>query len=419
MPEQTEIYAAKIMTCPQCGATFLSTGTQTAGTCVYCRSTGAFESRMQPVPAPQHIIPFEVSKEDCVKLYTEHMRQWLFAPSGMRGAAQQEHFRGLYVPYWEYHITQQGESSLQGSREADGMDETLKLKLQIDAEYRSIFYDASEPFDDRIAEQIAPFYDDGLEPFSPEYLSGNYVAVADVAAGVYERSAKDYANAVAVGSLPLMEGYKELTRQTPVRFSLPEEGERADTLFHTRLTGTRQAMFPVWFLTWRRRNRVSYAVMNAQTGSLFADHPADLLRFSGLSAIFALPLFILLMLLPQLSARAMLAVSLVFGAAALGGFLWESSKVRALGYAVDLTEVSAWTLGAFLAAWLIVFLVNPADAVMNTGTVCCLASAAALVLLGMTKYNLTQSTQAPGTKRYIPAFLNQDEKVEQERIRAH
>ena len=419
MPEQTEIYAAKIMTCPQCGASFLSTGSQTAGTCVYCQSTGAFESRMQPVPAPQHILPFSVTKEDCIRRYQEHMRPWPFAPAQLRGGAEAEHFRVLYVPYWEYRITQQGESSLQGSREADGMDETLSLSVEIDAQYRSIFYDASEAFDDRIAEQIAPFYDENLEPFSPEYLSGNYAAVSDVAAGVYERSAKDYANAVAVGSLPMMEGYKELTRQTPVRFSLPEEGERADALFHTRLTQTSQAMFPVWFLTWRRRNRVSYAVMNAQTGALFSDHPVDPLRFAGLLAVCALPLFLLFMLLPSPGAYGMLGISLLPAAAAYGAFLWTSREIRSMGYAVDLTEISAWVLGASLVIWLIVFLVHPADAVCTAGMIWCLLSACVQVLLCVTKYNLTQSTQVPGTKRYIPAFLHQDELVEQERIRAH
>lgn len=54
------------------------------------------------------------------------------------------------------------------------------------------------------------------------------------------------------------------------------------------------AMLPVWFLSYRKGDRVSYAVVNGQTGEMAADLPIDLKRYLLGSAVLTIPLFILL-----------------------------------------------------------------------------------------------------------------------------
>ena len=39
------------------------------------------------------------------------------------------------------------------------------------------------------------------------------------------------------------------------------------------------ALFPVWFLTWRKNDRVAFLVMNGETGKISADLPVDIRRF--------------------------------------------------------------------------------------------------------------------------------------------
>ena len=53
-------------------------------------------------------------------------------------------------------------------------------------------------------------------------------------------------------------------------------------------------MLPVWFLSYRNGDRVSYAVVNGQTGKAAADLPVDMKRYLAGSGALAVPLFFLL-----------------------------------------------------------------------------------------------------------------------------
>ena len=50
-------------------------------------------------------------------------------------------------------------------------------------------------------------------------------------------------------------------------------------------------MLPVWFLSYRNGGRVSYAVVNGQTGKAAADLPVDKKRYLFGSLLLAVPLF--------------------------------------------------------------------------------------------------------------------------------
>lgn len=53
-------------------------------------------------------------------------------------------------------------------------------------------------------------------------------------------------------------------------------------------------MLPVWFLSYRNGDRVSYAVVNGQTGKAAADLPVDGKKYLAGSFLLAIPLFFLL-----------------------------------------------------------------------------------------------------------------------------
>ena len=58
------------------------------------------------------------------------------------------------------------------------------------------------------------------------------------------------------------------------------------------------SMFPVWFMSYRNGDRITYATVNGQTGKVAADLPIDIkkyLLFSGVLAliIFAIPMIII------------------------------------------------------------------------------------------------------------------------------
>ena len=53
-------------------------------------------------------------------------------------------------------------------------------------------------------------------------------------------------------------------------------------------------MFPVWFLSYRKKDRVAYATVNGQTGLVVADIPIDPKRYLLGSLLLAIPIFALL-----------------------------------------------------------------------------------------------------------------------------
>ena len=69
----------------------------------------------------------------------------------------------------------------------------------------------------------------------------------------------------------------------------------------TTVKETDYSMFPVWFLSYRNKDRVAYATVNGQTGKVVADLPISVGKFLLGSLIAAIPVYILLCLLTVLT----------------------------------------------------------------------------------------------------------------------
>jgi hypothetical protein len=69
------------------------------------------------------------------------------------------------------------------------------------------------------------------------------------------------------------------------------------------------ALYPLWFLTYRNKDRVSYAVVNGQTGKAAADFPVDLKKYVIASLLLSLPLFVLFVIFPTIKADSMTCVA--------------------------------------------------------------------------------------------------------------
>lgn len=291
-----------LFTCPQCGGEIYSMDNEAASFCTFCGASVLLEGRMASAKRPLHIIPFQKTREDCKKKYAALMKGAWFAPKQLRDPEFLERFRGIYLPFWTYHISQKGPVVLKGSRESGNYTEHLSMTCELDARYDGISYDASSAFSDELCRYITPFHQSSVKRFHPGYMSGFYADTADVKSGLYETDAKRGAD-------------EETFRQLKGEYATVsvEKPPNMSSAFHTRLEGADLAMYPVWFLTWRSGDRVAYAVMNGETGKLAADLPVDRKRFLLGSAALSLPLFLLLSFLPVITAPVMLLAALVLG----------------------------------------------------------------------------------------------------------
>lgn len=290
--EESNEYDVTVFTCAQCGAELLSEDTTAATFCSFCGSTAVLDSRVGKGRRPTHIIPFSRTKEDCKASYIKMMRRAIFAPRELKDPEYIEKFRGIYMPYWIYSFEKKGKISFQGSKSRQKGDYRItrhyNITSEVDAVYKGISFDAAAAFSDDLSGAIAPYGMDAGKRFTPAFLSGFYADAGDVDSSVYKQDAGELA---AEDCFTKMAGESVCFRYHVKDRSNVDSLKRA---LYPQCTAAEAAMFPVWFLSYRKGDRVAYAVVNGQTGKAAADLPVDRRKYLIGSLILALPLFVLL-----------------------------------------------------------------------------------------------------------------------------
>lgn len=290
-------FEATIFTCPQCGGEILSTDDTAAGFCSFCGASTVLYSRIEKEHRPAYIIPFTKTKEDCKKAYGKLMKKSIFAPKELKDPKYIDGFRGIYMPYWTYYVEQKTPISIDAEKSHRSGDYIItvhsKLSGNLDAYYKGLSYDASSSFEDNLSETLAPYDVKHMKRFTPAFLSGFYADTADLPASVYQDDAMQlaYENSIsAISSVPGFAGYTPTGTESQSPASLGTTVKAAD-----------YSMFPVWFLSYRNKDRVAYATVNGQTGKVVADVPVSIGKFMLGSVLAAIPVYIILCMLTVLT----------------------------------------------------------------------------------------------------------------------
>ena len=313
-----------VFTCPQCGGEIFSTENEASSFCTFCGASVMLEGRMTEAKRPLRIVPFKKTKDDCKEAYRKLTKRAWFTPKELKDPEYLEKFRGIYLPFWNYSFSQKGPVKLTATREDGNYKETLSLTCDLDASYDGISYDASSAFNDELCKEITPFNTSSVKDFHPGYMSGFFSDSADVDSEVYLEDARRDANEQTIKKLEKEYGGVHIERE-----------KAGSSRLHTQHEGTMMAMYPVWFLTWRSKDRVAYAVVNGETGKIAADLPVQKSRYLLGSLILAIPIFLLLTLMPVITAPTMLLVASILS---FGTFLiyWLNTReIRNREYRTD------------------------------------------------------------------------------------
>lgn len=287
--EEQNDFEATIYTCPQCGGELLSTDNAAASFCSFCGASTVLYQRISNEHRPNFIIPFQKTKDDCKKAYSDMIKHAIFAPKDMKDPSKIDGFRGIYMPYWSYYITEKGPFSLKSEKSHRSGDYIItdhyKLTGEIDGYHKGLSYDASSSFSDNISRTIAPYDVKGMKAFTPAFFSGFYADTSDVPSGVYEEEAIQLAYEDAYDKVVSHRAYagQNITSQRSTPSTL-----------NTRVEGVDSSMFPVWFMSYRNGDRVAYATVNGQTGKVVADLPIVKGKYLLASLLLAIPIFFLL-----------------------------------------------------------------------------------------------------------------------------
>ncbi|MDO4620564.1 MAG: hypothetical protein Q4B09_08095 [Lachnospiraceae bacterium] len=298
-------YETTVYTCPYCGGEIVSEDEEAAAFCSYCGGSTVLTARLEQLEKPARIIPFQITKEGCKEAYAKKMRRAFFSPKAIRSEECIESFRGIYMPYWMYHVKSDEKIRIDGTETYVSGSYTVTdyyhVSGHMETEYPDIPFDASEPFSDRLSSAILPYDMSALRTFTPSMLSGFYADRANVEKEAYQEEALQSAREETIRRL---EGDPELQEMT---LDVPEEED-----FSLDVVDCSCALLPVWFFSYRDGDRVSYAAVNGQTGKVFADTPIDPKRYSAASLLLALPIFLLLNLFLTLRPQTVLNLAALF-----------------------------------------------------------------------------------------------------------
>ena len=304
---EQEMFDVTVFTCPQCGGEITTTNLSATGFCTYCGANAVLASRMGTQRRPEAIIPFRKTKEDCREAYEAFAKRAVYAPKEFRDPEYLDRFRGIYIPYWIYKVKFNDQVTVKGTRShRDGnytVTDEYKLTCAVSGDYDGIPYDSSSSFDDTIAHMIAPYRAKSLRGFTPSILCGYYADTADVDSAVYDNDAVETAADYA------MRRVEKKLAKGGYTLDIPAEPEKKVELLGAKREGVTGAMLPVWFLTWRRNDRVAYAIVNGETGKVSADLPVDLRRYLAGTAIMAAVLFLLFNFFISMTAPTALLIS--------------------------------------------------------------------------------------------------------------
>lgn len=302
--DNAESYDAIAYKCTQCGATLITTDETIATFCSYCGSSAMLEREKVKEHKPKYVIPFKKTKEECIEAYRKKLAKSFFAPENMSEEQQVEKIRGIYMPYWIYTFKGNGINTTETSRYSKRRGDYVyykdyKITTNLDAKYSGITHDATSNFSDSLSECIAPFSIKEKKDFSPTYLTGYYADAEDVDKDMYYKESHEMATADASKKLSQDAIYRSYN-------ALP--------YVHMDLESAEVGLFPVYFLSTKNQkgDRISYAVINGQTGKVAAEIPIDFKKYLIASFIIAIMIFICLNLIFTVTPTKVLMLSILF-----------------------------------------------------------------------------------------------------------
>jgi DNA-directed RNA polymerase subunit RPC12/RpoP len=256
--------------CKNCGAEIVA-DTQTSATfCVYCGNTAILKSKLSGQFKPDLIIPFKKEKQVAINAFKNLSNGRPFLPDDFNDEKNIEKIRGIYIPFWIYDMLVMGGMEARGqkvtswSRGDTRYTKTDYYKIYRDGSIRfnKIPVDGSSRFDNDIMSSIEPFNYKELVPYNHAYLSGFLAERYDIE-----------------GDTLVGDAVSRAVESTKSTFLNDASGYSSKSIFSTTLAPydvkKQYALFPVWMVNVKYKDKYYLFAMNGQTGEFVGNMPID------------------------------------------------------------------------------------------------------------------------------------------------
>ncbi len=265
-----ETAGMRVFVCKSCGGQIIGDANMGATSCPYCGNPIVMMGQFAGDLKPEFVIPFKLDKEAAKKKYYEHLSGRKLLPKVFKDDNHIEEIKGIYVPFWLFDATANGQMVYKGTQSRQYRDsqylytETSYYQLNRAGSiaFEKVPVDGSTKMDDTLMQSLEPFDFSQAVSFQTAYLAGYLADKYDVSKEtciqtaneriktstqqVFDSTVSEFNNVVAEGrSIRLSQG------------------------------SAKYALYPVWLLnTEWKGTRYTFA-MNGQTGKFVGDLPVD------------------------------------------------------------------------------------------------------------------------------------------------
>ena len=275
--KEKSFHEFKIYTCNTCGGDIVINDTEISTFCVYCGNPSVVFKRVSKEMKPDGIVPFSISKDEAKQLIRTRLSKRSFIPSKLK-APDLIDIKGIYVPYWVVNCDFHDAVIIEGNEKYRKNTPLRHYCRAGDCSFVTLPIEASLRLNDNISKRLEPFFFDDVKDFDEDYLNGFYSDTSDL-------SVNDLRTAVLkrCDELFCEEVMKNIPADNKKRFkSTPSVDIHEDAVY---------LLLPVWFYTFRYKDKPHTILVNGQTGKIVGGVPFSKRKVTVTSAVIALLLF--------------------------------------------------------------------------------------------------------------------------------
>lgn len=281
-------------TCPACGAEIVAEDNIGATSCVYCGNPTIIPKQFEGSFRPDMIIPFKLDKDSAVAELNKFVKGKKLLPKEYKNKI--EEIKGIYVPFWLYDCDTHANIRYKATRVTAWSDSQYNytktdhymVTREGDVSFSRVPADGAKNMDDAYMDSIEPFnYKDAVD-FQLPYLSG-YVAEK------YDVDANENMERV---NNRIKKSTQDLFARTVNGYATQIVENQDMDLKHGEI---KYALFPVWLLRTKYKDKIYTFAMNGQTGKFVGELPVSIGKcwgwffgiFVSISIILSLILYLM------------------------------------------------------------------------------------------------------------------------------
>ena len=271
----------KIYSCDSCGGEIIVEETTSSTCCPYCGNNVLVSKELSGDLKPNYVIPFKNDKEVVKANLKKFFKKKPLLPSSFSKENVIEEIKPLYVPFWLFDADVSGTVEFKGEttrRWSDSNYDYRETKVYSILRGGNIAFDhvpvdGSKKMEDQLMESIEPYNFNEAVEFNAAYLAGYAADRYDVDKDVtFDRATVRFRDGTVQAFRRDISGYDNVSMT------------RTNLQFDN--TNAAYALYPVWILNTKWKDKSFRFAVNGQTGKIAGNLPVSVGKAFGFWFMF-------------------------------------------------------------------------------------------------------------------------------------